>query len=180
SFDCIIIDTVFVYPGKFSIIIDTIKGGTHTIEITKFLENKVKTIDEAPKYESPKHTSEAIEYVDGFGKLVPNEDLILREKAIKKIYEKLSRRLEYVSYGRDGKVIYIEGDKSIQFYMEMGGYNCVFYLNIPSKINWEKETNFSIEERDEILSFVAEGTKREHATSCRYEINDNDIAYYRN
>ncbi len=45
----------------------------------------------------------------------------------------ITRKLGYVSEGRSGKVIYTEGNRTITFYMEMGGGNCIFNLDILSK-----------------------------------------------
>jgi hypothetical protein len=119
-----------------------------------------------------------IVYKDGFGIVIPNLDLELRDKIIKKTINKVFRRLEFISHGRDGEVVYIEGDIKLSFYMEMGGGNCIFYLNIPSKDKWESVTKLPINEREDIINFVAEGTQREQASSCYFIISDREIAYY--
>ena len=91
----------------------------------------------------------------------------------------IDTRLEYVSQGRDGGVIFIEGAKRIKFLMEMGAYDCVFYINIPSKKDWEISTKFPLVEREDIITFVAEQTQRDQASSCIFTISDTEIAYYR-
>jgi hypothetical protein len=103
----------------------------------------------------------------------------MREKTIKKAINKVFRRLEFISHGREGEVIYIEGETKLNFYMEMGGGNCIFYLNIPSKENWESVTKLPISEREDILNFVAEGTQRDQASSCYFIISDSEITYYK-
>ena len=122
---------------------------------------------------------EYIVYKDGFGRVLPNEDLLLREKVIKKTFDKITRHLEYISHGKDGEVIYIEGEKRIKFLMEVGAYDCAFYVNIPTESEWEKATKFPLSEREEIIIFVAERTQRDQASSCIYKISDGEIAYYR-
>ena len=177
----IILDTLFLSPGEFVILIyrkDTI---TYKVHLKKYREEEVpeQTI-RTPLINETSTDHEPIVYKDGSGNILPNEDLILRDKIIKKTINKVFRRLEFVSYGRDGEVIYIEGDKKIGFYMETGDYKCLFYLIIPPPEKWEAETKFPISERDEIIQYVAEGTLRDQAPSCQYRITQREIVFYKN
>jgi hypothetical protein len=90
---------------------------------------------------------------------------------------KVLRRVSFESYGREGAAIYHEGLKTITFYMEMGGNDVLFYLNIPSKADWETATGFELKERDEIIKYVAENTRRHQAPSCYFEITENEIYF---
>jgi hypothetical protein len=137
------------------------------------------SVAETAPTEPPDLDSPPIIYRDGFGNILPNEDMILREKIITKTIDKITRRVEYVNQGRDGKVIYIEGDKRITFLMEMGAYDCVFYVNIPTAKDWEEQTKFPLSEREEIITFVAAQTQRDQASSCVYKVTDREISYYR-
>ena len=90
---------------------------------------------------------------------------------------KVLRRVSFESYGREGAVIYHEGLKTITFYMEFGGSDVIFFLQIPSKNNWESVTGFDVNERDEIIKYVAENTQRHQAPSCYFEIMEEEIYF---
>ena len=100
---------------------------------------------------------------------------IMSFKSLKKVF----RHLEFVTKGREGAVIYHEGLKQIEFYMGMGGNNVSFYLSIPSKAEWKSATGFSLSSRDEIISYVAEQTRKAQAPYCTYQINETDILFIR-
>jgi hypothetical protein len=174
----IILDTLFIYPGNFIMQLNVVGGIAHKIYFTKLKEDESITpkSEDLPIIDHNDH--QPIIYKDGFGNVIPNLDLELREKVIKKTINKVFRRLEFISHGREGEVVYIEGDTKLSFYMEMGGGNCLFYLNIPSHEDWESVTKLPLNEREDILNFVAEGTQREQASSCNFIISDREIAYY--
>lgn len=152
----LVFNTLPIPEGNFELSIVKSDGLQHIIKFKKYSEGQFSILPETIPSEPSVLDSEPIVYKDGFEKIIPNEDLILREKIIKKTMNKINRRLEYISQGRDGEVIYIEGEKRIKFYMEIGGYDSVFYVNIPPAIEWETITNFPLEERNDIITFVAE------------------------
>lgn len=86
-------------------------------------------------------------------------------------------KVAFISQGREGEVVYQEGFKEIRFYMEFGGTDVVFYLSIPSVAKWEKSTGFSLNKRDEILSFVATQTQKYQAPSSDFKIEGNAILF---
>ncbi len=103
----------------------------------------------------------------------------MRGNIVNDLKRKFSRKVKYEDQGRSGKVIFIDGDKVLRFYSEMGGGNCIFYINIPPKDHWIKETGYSLEERDEIIQFVAESALRDQAGSGAYfEIEDKWITFF--
>ena len=175
----ITIDTLFIPPGEYEFTITKKDALVHKLYFKKYPEGEQPKIAELNEPEPVNLDSDPIVYRDGFGNILPDEDLILRQNIIDKTIDKITRRLEYVSQGRGGEVIYLEGKKSIKFYMEMGGGNCVFYLDIPSISEWEKTTGFPLSEREDIIHFVAEQTQRDQASSCTYKISDTEITYFR-
>lgn len=117
-------------------------------------------------------------YKDGFGNIIPDEDLILREKLNKELARKFSRRLEYTGTLRAGTVIYIDTETRIEFPHEMGGGNSLVYIDIPSEENWEAQTKTPLERRKDILEFVATTVQAQQASNCYFEINEKEIAFY--
>lgn len=175
----ILIDTLFIPPGEYEFIITKKDALVHKLYFEKYPEGEMPKIAQFNVPEAINRDSELIVYRDGYGNILPDEDLILRQNIIDKTIDKFTRRLEYVSQGRGGEVIYHEGKKSIKFYMEMGGGNCVFYLDIPSISEWEKTSSFPLSEREDIITFVAEQTQRDQALSCYFKISDTEITYFR-
>jgi hypothetical protein len=175
----ILIDTLFIYPGVYELNVKKKDGMVHKVFFKKYPEGQFPEMVETQVSQPVNLDSEPIVYRDGFGNILPDEDLIMRQNIINKTIDKITRRLEYVSHGREGEVIYIEGEKSIRFLMEPGAYDCLFYLNIPAEADWEKTTNFPLSEREDIISFVAKETQRDQASSCDFKISENEIAYYK-
>lgn len=119
-----------------------------------------------------------IEYKDGFGNSIPNEDLILREKLNKELERKFSRRIEYEGNLRSGSVIYLDIDTKIEFSNEMGGGNCLAYINIPSETLWETVTKVPLSRRKDILEYVAAAVQAQQASNCYFEIKEDSIGFY--
>ena len=184
----IIIDSLFILPGAYELIITNISGDKHIIEFIKRDEDYILPI--APgenqsasslqkilnEIEMEEH--EPIIYRDGTGKILPNEDLELRAKILNDIVGKFTRRVEYEGNLRAGSIIYIEGDKRVKFDTEMGGGNCLFFVFIPTSEQWEKATKLPLSERVNILEFIAISANRDQASSCYYEITEDYITYY--
>jgi hypothetical protein len=175
----IIIDSVFIYPGDFEIIISSSSGKLYHLYFRKYPEGIIPESNKQSTHIDVNTDKNPVVYRDGLGNEIPNEDLILRENVIASIFDKIFRRVSYVSYGREGEVVYREGDKTIRFYMEMGGGDCVFYLNIPDETEWEATTGFPLSSRGEIIQYVAESTLKDQAPSCKYRISPTEIAYYK-
>jgi len=175
----LIIDTLTIPDGNFEISIVKSDGLIHAIKFIKYVEGTAQIESQLNPESASSEMQKSIVYKDGFGRVIPDEDLLLREKVIKKTFDKITRRLEYISHGKDGEVIYIEGEKHINFFMEMGAYDCVFYVNIPTESEWERATKFPLSERKEIIVFVAEQTQRDQAPSCVYKIAEREITYFR-
>ena len=119
-----------------------------------------------------------IVYRDGFGNVIPNIDLEMQEKLKEEIKGRFERHLEYEGNLRAGNVLYIEGKLRISFSNEVGGGNCMVYIDIPSDENWEAQTNTPLSRRKDILEFVAATVQMQQASNCRYEIRENTISFY--
>ncbi len=173
-------DTLMIEPGLYTIEINYKNGWQHIIEIQKLAEGVLPAFKQPEKFseENENIESEPIIYRDGFGNILENEDLVLREKVKKDIVRKFSRHIEYEGNFRSGTIIYIDNEVRIEFYHEMGGGNCMFYIDIPTEDQWEAVTRTSISERQDIIDFVAARVKSEQASNCNYKIEKASIGYY--
>lgn len=90
------------------------------------------------------------------------------------------RGLIFENNGRSGYTIYTDGNKTTRFYTEVGDGDCIFYMVIPSKEQWEKETGYAVAERDEILTFIAQESMKKQANlfGAYYKIHDRHIVFY--
>jgi hypothetical protein len=172
--------TLPIAPGSYTIEIDHKSGWRHCIAIEKFAEGIIPPTEQKDIPPEEPVSDEPIIYRDGAGNILPNEDLILREKVNRDLFRKYSRKLTYTGTFRAGTIIYLDGDIKIEFPHEMGGGNCMFYVDIPTEEQWEAQTKTALSARLEILEFVAARVRAEQASNCRYEINGDSIVYYYN
>lgn len=178
-------DTLPIAPSDYCIEIDHPKGGKHVLYLTKFVfkkEKRVKVVLPKTRTQKTKTDSFTVEappqYRDGFGNIIPNEDEIIRTKAMKDLVAKFTRHLKYEGNFRGGTITYIEGDIRISFNHEMYGGKYHFGIDIPSESQWEAQTNTPLSRRDDIITFLAKTVQREQASSWQYEIRETDIAYF--
>ena len=173
-------DTLNIAPGEYDIEIDHPEGWKHRIAFKKYAEYEKPPVEKPVELPAPEPAkqSEPIVYRDGFGQEIPNADLLLREKALKDLTTNFFRRIEFEGTLRAGEVIYVDNEKRIRFWHEMGGGNCMFYIDIPTEAQWEARTQTPLGSRQEILEFVAAAVQAQQASNCRYEIGDNSIGFY--
>ncbi|MEZ4901256.1 MAG: hypothetical protein R2822_05580 [Spirosomataceae bacterium] len=176
--------------GSVQLLFDTLSWseGAYVLEINRLNDSKhLLYFQKYPPDWQPEKisadTSEAVTnetlwktYSDAWGNPLPNEDLALRKSVFK--YLNMKARLEYEGNFRGGNVIYIEEEIRLSFWHEMGGGNCKMYIDIPAKATWERATHTPLGRRDEIIHFIAETVRREKAPSWRYEIGEQEIAFY--
>lgn len=167
-------DTLPWPPGDYRIEIDHQQGWKHVLTLRKLPEGEpLPTVAPAPSEEPPG----PVVYRDGFGKVIPDEDLLLREQVMQRLKAQFSRRLQYDGNYRAGTITYVEGDLRIGFFHEMGGGDCKFYIDVPTAERWEAATGTPLARREEILEFVAAQVQRDQAPSWRYEIGVDAIVF---
>ena len=174
-------DTLPVKPGNYTLELEGINGGRHLVSFTKYREGEKPVIQqtfEPINISNEDRPTNPIIYKDSRGRIIPDEDLALREELNKEIPGKFFRHLEYEGNFRAGTIIYVDGNTRIRFSHEMGGGNCMFYIDIPTEQSWEHETNTTRGKRKDILEFVATKVQEEQASHCNYEIKDNSIVFY--
>jgi hypothetical protein len=162
--------------GDYAITITNKDGFRHEVALTKLPEGQPLPVEPPPP--SPPPSDKPIVYRDGAGKILPNEDLDLRDKIIRDVARKFTRKLEYEGNFRGGTIHYIDGDRRISFWHEMCGGDMKFTIDIPPVEQWESRTGAPLAERDDIINFVAARVKQEQASTWRYEFTANSIDFY--
>lgn len=171
-------DTLDIAPGKYRIEIDRKGQVVHCFQFIKYKEGEEPPPPPAPNFEADPDAPPIV-YRDGFGNLIENEDLALRERVIQETLDKFTRRLQYRDMGRGGTVIYLEGNTRIEFYYELGGGDCVAYIDIPSPDKWEQATQTPLSRREDIILFTAERARADQASSCSIRITDTSISFHK-
>ena len=170
----ILLDTYPWPPGAYRVEITHAAGWAHTLTLQKLEEGVAPPPDPAPPPEASKGP---FVYRDGFGNIIPDTDLEMREAALKRIAARFSRRLEFEGNARAGTIIYIDGDIRLRFYHEMCMRPVHFSIDVPPADKWEATTGQPLSERDYILNFLAEETRRCQAPSFKTIIHDNRIDF---
>lgn len=147
-------------------------GCIHEVPLVKGKEQKVAP----PVVESP---TEPITYRNGAGNVLPEQDLVLRQKAMEKIVQAFSSHVRVVSEGRGGHVIYREAGKQMQLWWEFGGGNCVAFIDVPPPGKWEAFTPFPLGDRKRIVQEIAEAVARDQFGTVRISISETAISFYR-
>lgn len=175
----LLFNTVELEPGHWRLVIGHREGFEHVIEFDKLPEGLPLPMAPAPVPvpAAPPESGAPRVYRDGFGNVIPDQAALLRERAIREMIGRFTRRLEYEGNYRSGYVTYVEGDLRIRMLHEMGGGGCRFYVELPGEAQWEKQTGVPLARRDEIVEWVAAALQREQAPSWRYEITANEIIF---
>jgi hypothetical protein len=77
-----------------------------------------------------------------------------------------------VENGREGRVIYNEGLRSIAGYWEFGGGDVVAIVSMGNEREWGAQHAWALEQRGSILRFVADELIRQKAPRCRARIDE--------
>jgi hypothetical protein len=168
-------------PGAYRIEIDVEGGGCHVLAMRK-LETGVEPPAPPPPVPEPELFQRdelgQIIYRDGFGKVIERGDVAIRAAAAASLAARFSRQLKFEGNFRSGKIIYVEGERRIEFWHEMAGGGYHMTVDIPTAEHWERATGAPLSERDDIVRFVAEETQRQQAPSWSFEITASDIRYF--
>ena len=190
----ILFDTLAWPPGEYDIEVAHRDGWRHSIAVRKWppglMGNTAGAVDGgqiaagAVAADSEAADADAAEvrapivYRDGFGQVLPDADLELREHALAALARRFARRLRYEGSLRAGVIVYEEGDVRIRFAQEMADGAGRFTIELPDAGQWEGVTGALLSDRDDIVSFVAQRVQREQAGGWRYEITPRAINFY--
>ncbi|HRW17207.1 hypothetical protein, partial [Amaricoccus sp.] len=125
----------------------------------------------------PELSAGPIVYRDGFGRVIPDEDLELRRTLQERLAARFGRHLEFDGTFRAGTITYVEGDIRIPFYHEMCTGSVHFSIDLPAPANWESVTGRPLSERADIVDFLAFETRRVKASSWNYVIRETRIDF---
>ena len=170
----ILINTRSWPPGDYRIEIPHAGGWRHSLCLQKLEEGMA--LPPAPA-SAPEPSKGPIVYSDGFGNIIPDADLKMRDAALKKIAARFSRRLEFEGNARAGTITYIDGDLRLRFHHEMCMRPVHFSIDVPPPDRWEAATGQPLSERDYILNFLAEETRRRQAPRLKTLIHENRIDF---
>lgn len=162
-------------PGDYRIEITHADGWRHEIAMRKWEADAPAPAATPPSAISA--DSPPIVYRDGFGNILPNEDLEMRAAAQKRLADRFGRRLVFDGTARAGSVTYIEGDTRIRFYHEMCAGRVHISIDLPPPARWEQETGTPLASREDIVEFIARETQRLQASTWSYEIHDDRIDF---
>jgi hypothetical protein len=158
------------------------EGWRHEVRLEKFAPGVEPPAAPQPEpvdlYPPERNAAGDIIYRDGSGNVLPDIDLEMRDAAMRDIARKFARRLEYEGNFRAGTIHYIDGERRISFWHEMGGGGVHMYIDIPTEEQWESRTDAPLALREEIVAFVAERVQQEKASSWQYRITGNSIDFY--
>lgn len=170
-------DTLPWPPGEVRIEVDCDDGVGHRLVLNK-LDREPEPV--APPALPPPAAAPSAPrvYRDGFGRVIEDVDLKLREGVNGWLKRWFGRRLDYSGTFRAGTIHYIEPGLAIDFFHEMCGGDLHFSIDVPTVEEWERATKSPLERRDEILSFVAERVRCEKASSWKYRITPRSIDFY--
>jgi len=178
----ILFDTLSWPPGEYRIDVTHAQGGCHSIALRKWPPGAAQHLNgsivppspPAPVAPDPR----PIVYRDGFGRVVPDADLVLRQQALAALTRRFLRRLRYEGTFRAGAIVYEDGESQIRFAHEMGSGTCRLRIRIPAVAHWQSATGTPLADRDAIVAFVADCVQREQASGWRYEIAPEAILFY--
>ena len=82
----------------------------------------------------------------------------------------MQQKLEYINEGRGGYVVYKDKKNELKVFYEFGGGNCIVIIYVPSIAEWVNKTKINVDERERVLTFIAEQSIKDQAPSCNYKI----------
>lgn len=83
--------------------------------------------------------------------------------------------LKYINNGKEGHVIYGDGDIELKFSYELAVGRSIAVIYIPTVDSWYNKTGTTTDERQEIIEFIARQAIKDQAPKATYELYDNCI-----
>jgi hypothetical protein len=90
----------------------------------------------------------------------------------------MEQTLDYINEGRGGYIVYKDNQGDIRLLFEYGGANCIALIYVPAIQEWTIKTNRPIDDRNSILTFVAEQAIKDKAPNSYYELTDTCIEIF--
>lgn len=84
----------------------------------------------------------------------------------------MTRSVSIIEQGREGRVRYSEGGRSLDGYWEFGGGDVVAIVNAGTREDWSRMHPWAVEQRAGILRFIADEVIRQRAPACIAEIDE--------
>lgn len=178
-----LLDTLAWPPGVWRLEVHHADGWLHTLPMRKHPQghaaapSPAAAADAAGTSGGGTHAAAAAPlYRDGVGRVVPDAERLIRERALAQLADRFSCKVSYEGYGRAGTYTWAEGDRRLRFDQEMGARPCQAVVSVPRPASWEAVTGMPLARRDEIVQQVAAQARRDFGS--RVEIRDDSIAVY--
>jgi hypothetical protein len=84
----------------------------------------------------------------------------------------MTRSVSLSQRGREGQVTYREGLRFITGYQEFGGGDVVAIVSMGNAAEWQAHHAWALEQRPQILRYIADEVIRQAAPSCVAEIDE--------
>lgn len=158
-----------VLGGQVQILLDTLEWppGAMTLEVTHDAGWSLRLALDKSADGRPVQLPQSAAEAD------PGDDLKFRAAAQDELVTRFTRRVEFVSQGRAGQVLYVEGAVELRFDWEFLIDGVA--IDVPSPEVWERHTGVPLHRREEILRFIAETAQREQAPGWAIEIGEREI-----
>lgn len=93
-------------------------------------------------------------------------------------FDPMKTKLKYLNKGRGGTVVYRDEKGELNFFFEYGGGNCIAIIYVPAIDEWIKTSGRPVEDRQAVLSFIAEQIIKDKAPGCNYMLSTNCIEIF--
>ncbi|SEO02702.1 hypothetical protein SAMN05192574_10530 [Mucilaginibacter gossypiicola] len=87
-----------------------------------------------------------------------------------------AKYLKYINNGKEGHVIYGDGDIELKFLYELAIGRCIAIIYIPTVDSWHNKTGIATGERQDIIEFIAKQAAKDQAPNATYELYDDCIS----
>lgn len=82
------------------------------------------------------------------------------------------RSVTILEQGRDGQVRYAQGLHTLEGYWEFGGGDVVTIVSMGTREEWMRDHPWAVDQRAEILRFIADEVMRQRAPTCAAEVDE--------
>lgn len=87
-----------------------------------------------------------------------------------------AKYLKYINNGKEGRVIYGDGEIELKFFYELAVGRSIAVIYIPTVDSWCNKTGITTSKRQEIIEFIAKQAAKDQTLNATYELYDDCIS----